>query len=227
MDDDPSKSRLEDHLNKVIRSGVQALPVIGGSLAEFLTYVIGDPAQERRDEFMRDIYNRIVDLQSQYEALQLDKLRENEAFQATFIEAAQVAMRTVQEEKKEMLRNAINNSAIGTIDENVRQMFMQFIDRLTPLHVAIAKTLDNPKANPAVADAIKNTIRGGLDLVINAAIPELQNQEPLTRMMFADLNSMGLLNSSYGGMMSANGLIERRTTELGQSFLKFISKPGQ
>jgi hypothetical protein len=41
-------NRPEDFLNRGIKAAVGALPVVGGSLNEFLAFVIGDPAQARR-----------------------------------------------------------------------------------------------------------------------------------------------------------------------------------
>ncbi len=58
--DDPFQDKAEDFLNKGIRAGVGALPVIGSSLTEFLAFVVGDPAQERRDDFMKTTLQRVV-----------------------------------------------------------------------------------------------------------------------------------------------------------------------
>ncbi len=51
--DNPFPSRAEDVLNKGLRAGIGALPVIGSTLTEFLAFVVGDPAMERRDDFMK------------------------------------------------------------------------------------------------------------------------------------------------------------------------------
>src|SRR5258708_38271496 len=93
MTDDPFKNRPEDLLNRAIKAGVGSLPVVGGPIAEFITFVIGEPAQERRDDFMRDIYGRIVDLEASHAEFKAETLRANEQFQATFIQAAQLSMR--------------------------------------------------------------------------------------------------------------------------------------
>src|SRR5438874_10280166 len=100
MTDDPFKPRTEDLLNRGIRAGVGSLPVVGGPFAEFLTYAIGEPAQERRDDFMREVYGRLVDLETSHVEFKAESLRTNERFQATFIQAAQLSMRTIQAEKR-------------------------------------------------------------------------------------------------------------------------------
>ena len=52
--------KLKIFSTKGIRAGVGALPVIGSSLTEFLAFVVGDPAQERRDDFMKTTLQRVV-----------------------------------------------------------------------------------------------------------------------------------------------------------------------
>src|SRR5260370_41152921 len=116
--DDPFKDKAEDFLNKGIRAGVGALPVIGSSLTEFLALVVCDPAQERRDDFMKATLQRGVDLEDQFAQLSKESLRDNEQFQATFIQATRLSTQTASEEKRKLLQNAIVNSAILSIDEN-------------------------------------------------------------------------------------------------------------
>src|SRR5437868_620890 len=100
MGHDPFQNRPEDVVNRIIKAGVGAIPVLGGPIAEFLSFVIGDPAQERRDDFIRDIYGRVVDLETARAEFTPENLRANESFQATFIQAAQLSMRTLQDEKR-------------------------------------------------------------------------------------------------------------------------------
>jgi hypothetical protein len=226
MTDDPFKNRPEDLLNRAIKAGVGSLPVVGGPIAEFITFVIGEPAQERRDDFMRDIYGRIVDLEASHAEFKAETLRANEQFQATFIQAAQLSMRTIQEEKREMLRNAVLNSATIDIDENVRQMFMQYIERMTPLHVSLLKLMDDPGANPDAKQAASGMMAAGFDHIVKAAVPQLRHQDAIADRIALDLNDMGLLTSgNLRGTVSGTALLQRRSSNLGRSFLAFISEP--
>ena len=61
-------------------------------------------------------------------------MRENEQFHATFIQAVRLAKTTASADKKKLLQNAIINSAMGQVDETVRLLFVQMLDRLTPMH---------------------------------------------------------------------------------------------
>src|SRR5262245_37187681 len=102
MPEDPFRHRPEDFLNKGLKAAVGALPVIGSPLAEFFNFVVGDPAQERRDDFMKEVQEKIIRLTDQHDELRTEKLRANVQFQATFVQAAQAVVRTAQEQKIEM-----------------------------------------------------------------------------------------------------------------------------
>ncbi len=221
---DPFNNRSEDFLNRGIKAAVGALPVVGGSLNELLAFVIGDPAQERRDDFMRATLERLIKLEETFEALKPETLRANEPFQATFVQSARLA--TASDEKRKLLQNAIVNSAIGTIDENVRQIFMQFVERLTPVHTAMLKLLNDPAANTAAKQRGANLSMGGLGLIVQAALPILQGNDALTNRLATDLEAYGLLNgANLNVTMTGQGLMASRTTELGRAFLNFITDP--
>jgi hypothetical protein len=193
--DDPFQDRAEDYLNKGIRAGVGALPVIGSSLTEFLPFVVGDPAQERRDDFMKATLQRVVDLEDQFEQLSKEALRDDAQFQATFIQATRLSTQSASSEKRKLLQNAIVNSAILDIEDNHRQILMQFLERITPLHAAVLNLFDDPQANENVRKMASRSI-GGLTLIVDAAIPELQGRRAIADRVVSDLESMGLLNGA-------------------------------
>ena len=222
--DDPFNARPEDFLNREIRAGVGALPVIGSGLTEFLAFVVGDPAQERRDDFMRATMDRLMELQDQFDQLDKEALRANEQFQATFIQATRLCSQTASDEKRAPLQNAIINSAILGVEENLRQILMQFLERITPLH-AILSLFDNPKANDDVL-RISHSMMGGLSLIVEAAIPAMRGNRAIADRVVSDFEAMGLLSgANLNVTMSGSGLVAQRTTPLGRSFLKFIGDP--
>jgi hypothetical protein len=224
--DNPFPTRAEDVLNKGIRAGIGAVPVLGSSLVEFLAFVVGDPAQERRDDFMKETLERVLELESEFDQLDKDALRGNEQFRATFIQATRLSTQAASEEKRTLLQNAILNSAILDIEENQRQILMQFLERITPLHAAVLKVLDNPPANANV-QRMPSISMGGLNQVVDAAIPDLRGNRAIAERIVADLEAMGLLSgASLHVMMSGSGLMAQRSTPLGRLVLQFISEPG-
>ena len=174
---DPLGNKPEDFLNKALKISVGALPVVGGALAELFNFAVADPAQERRDDFLRETMARLVALQSSHEQLSAEALRDNEQFQATMLQAARLATSTASEEKRLLLQNAVLNSAIISVDENLRQIFLQTIESMTPFHVTLLDFLDNPKANPAAVKSAKDTYMGSMSHVIAAALPKVASDE--------------------------------------------------
>jgi hypothetical protein len=223
---DPSNNRPEDFLNKAIRAGVGAVPVLGSPLVEFLAFVIGDPAQERRDDFMRETVNRVTSLEDKFDELRANALRENKQFQATFIQSVRLATTTADARKKRILQNAILNSAIISMPEITRQIFMQNLDRITPAHAVLLNFLNDPAGSPAALAAAKGIVAGSLTSVIEATLPHVYRNKEIFDRICIDLYSMGLTtNDSFGAMQKGSGLLTQRTTTLGQSFLVFISDP--
>jgi hypothetical protein len=172
--DSPFGNRPEDVVNKVTRAAIGALPVIGSGLTEFLAFVVGDPAQERRDDFMHETCERLLALEADFDQLDKESLRDNEQFQATFLQATRLSTQAASEEKRKLLQNAIINSAILAIEENHRQILMQFLERITPLHAAVLQLFDNPASNERAKARVANISMGGLSLLVEAAIPSLQ-----------------------------------------------------
>jgi hypothetical protein len=175
---------------------------------------------------MRETYDRLLALEADFDQLEKEALRNNEQFQATFIQATRLSTQAASEEKRRLLQNAIINSAILTIEENHRQILMQFLERITPLHAAVLQLFDNPAANEHAKAKVANISMGGLSLVVEAAIPSLQGNGAIAGRIVADLESMGLVSgASLNVTMSGSGLLTQRSTALGRSFLQFIVDP--
>jgi hypothetical protein len=224
---DPFKDRPEDFLNRGLKAAVGSIPVIGGTAAEFFSFVVGDPAQERRDDFLRSTFNRIENLEGEFEKLKPEALRESEQFQATVVQAVRIASTTASEEKKKLLQNAILNSAIGTVDEFYRQVFMQLLEQITPPHVVLLAYLDNPKGYPAAVDRAKSMYAGARSTLLEAALPELTSNKDMFSRVSSDLHRLGLADTSSNNVMMTGGdsMLSPQTTDIGRSFLAFISSP--
>ena len=150
--------------------------------------------------------------------LRLEDLQNNDQFISAVMHASQAVLRTHQEAKLEALRNAVINVAKGQApDETVQHLLLNFVDSLTELHLRILKLFQAPSPPP-------NVSRGGLGLVLEHNIPELQQHRELYIQLWKDLYSRGLVNTEgFNVTMTGHGLAEKRTTALGDSLLAFIS----
>lgn len=212
----PSRSK-DDIAHIVAKAGLSAVPIVGGPAAELFQYVIQPPLEKRRAEWMAEVGEKLRSLEES--GLKLEDLQNNPQFISAVMQASQIALRSHQQAKLYALKNAVANVAIGrSPDETIQHLFLDFIDSLTEAHLRILKVFDAPTPPPGMS-------MGGLSNVLEHNIPELRGRRDLYDQLWRDLNARGLVNTeSLHGTMSGTGLSQRRTTNLGIEFLKFISE---
>lgn len=67
---------------------------------------------------------------------------------------------------------------------------------------------------------------GALSSVLEHNMPELRGQRHIYDQVWKDLYANGLVNTEgLHVMMSGNGLGQKRTSELGDAFIRFIADP--
>ena len=94
----------------------------------------------------------------------------------------------------------------------------------------LLKTFDDPPANPHIKARSEDlNIAGSLTTFVEIAIPTLSGQVNTADLLVRELEAMGLTaNAPRGrGAVGKRGLflLDRRTTNLGRSFLAFVSDP--
>ena len=206
-----------DAAHAIAKAGLSAIPVVGGPAAELFQYIVQPPLEKRRVRWMVDVGEKLKELEAK--GLKLESLQSNEQFVTAVMHASQVALRTHQAAKLDALRNAILNVAKGQApDETVQHLFFGFVDSLTEQHRRILKLFQAPTPPPDMS-------MGGLGHVLEHNIPELRGRQDLYTQLWRDLYSRGLLNTDgLNVTMSGNGLAAKRTTNLGDAFLKFIGE---
>lgn len=205
-----------DAAHAVVKAGLSAIPVVGGPAAELFQNIVQPPLEKRRVRWMEQVGEKLEELEQK--GLNLESLQSNEQFVTAVMHASQVALRTHQAAKLDALRNAILNIAKGQApDETVQHLFLGFVDSLTDQHLRILKIFQAPTPPP-------NMSIGGLGRVLEHNIPELRGRQDLYTQLWRDLYSRGLLNTDgLNVTMSGSGLAAKRTTSLGDAFLKFIA----
>jgi len=152
--------------------------------------------------------------------LKLEELQSNERFVSAVMYATQAALRTHDTTKREALRNAILNVAVGQApDETVQHLLLTFVDDLTEMHLRILKVFHQPPVPQGIS-------MGGLSTVLEQAIPDLRNRRDIYGQLWKDLYARGLVSAEgLHVTMSRNGLAAQRTTSLGEALLRFVSEP--
>jgi len=213
----PEKSGY-DVAHSLAKAGLSSIPVVGGAAVELFQNIIQPPLERRRAEWMEDIGGRLKKMGEA--GLNLNDLRENDEFISAAMYASQLALRTHNEQKREALRNALTNIAVGQApEEAVQYIFLNLIDTLTELHIRILSLFQDPAPPTSMS-------MGGLGNVLEHNIPEMTGRKNLYDQLWKDLYLNGLVNTDgLHTMMTGQGLAQKRTTKLGDAFLRFISEP--
>jgi hypothetical protein len=212
------KASGKDIAHAAGRAVLSAIPFAGGAAVEVFQHVIQPPLEKRRIEWMNDVGERLNKLED--EGVKLESLSDNEQFVSAVMSASQVAIRTHQAEKLEALRNAVENVARGQApDEALQHLFFGFVDTLVPLQIQMLKLFQAPPLMDGIS-------MGGLSLVLERSIPSLRGHRDIYDQFWRDLYARGLVNTDgLHTTMSGNGLSQKRTTSLGDQFLRFITRP--
>lgn len=209
------ESSKGDVAHAVAKAGLSAIPLVGGPAVELFQLLVQPPLERRREDWMRSVGERLEDLASK--GISLDSLRDNEQFISAVMHATQIALRTHETLKRDSLRNALVNIAIGQApEEAIQHIFFELVDSLTELHIQILSVFQRPTPP-------SNLGMGGLVHVLEGAIPNLRGRRELYDKLWKDLYLRGLINTdSLHVTMSGQGLRQKRTTELADEFLSFI-----
>ncbi|EHP94977.1 hypothetical protein [Methylorubrum extorquens] len=118
------------------------------------------------------------------------------------------------------------NEEFVSIVFETTQMAMKTHRRFSGLHLRVLKMLSNPAGVPAMAARAENMMTGSLSTVLGAALPEVSGSESLLGRVLKDLEDEGLTDgAALRALMSGRGLLEKRTTAVGEEFLRFIAEP--
>lgn len=214
----PPEPARGDTAHTIARAGLSAIPFVGGPAVELFSSVIVPPLTKRRDEWIQSIAEGLKTLEQKVDGFTIETLAGNEAFVTAVMHASQVAIKNHQKEKIEALHNAVLNVASGKApEEDEQMMFLNFIDTLTPWHVRVLGFYHDPTTY-LKARGVKAEMGDRLSGVVPQIFPELKGRYGLCGQIERDLLSYGLIQNE-------GQWYTRRTTDMGESFLKFISRP--
>lgn len=194
---------------------------------QVLNKAVGNPLERRRADWFRRVGEGLAELQSRLSDFDPASIGENEQFISAVQKATDIAMRTHQEKKREALRNAVMNIAAGcSLDDILLGSFMDYIDRFSAAHIQILERLNNPAAYPAMVGKARNITMGSQWPILLAGAQDIGIDERVLDRICQDLTAAGLIEGSgMKAMGTSNVLLAKRTTDVGEAFLKFISNP--
>lgn len=223
---DPALESDGEKLHRGARIALGLVPGVGGALVEVFNSVIESPLTKRRWETMIQLGEVINDLLEQGVVTEAG-LQENDAFISTVAEVCAISLRNHESVKLEALRNAVKNSALpGCPSDDYRQLFLNFVDVCTVTHIRLLHLFLDPESWIARdgKQFPSSWNMGGIDQVIEFALPELKGQDAMYKIIWKDLYQRGLINTdSLGTTMSAHGMKASRTTPMGSALIQFLS----
>jgi hypothetical protein len=217
-----------DFAHGAARAALAAIPVVGGSITEVMSMVLAPAIARRRDTWLKELADGLDEAERKIDGFRIENLENDEAFVSAMIEATRSAISTHKSEKRTALRNALLHIALHrSTDEDQQQMFLRYIDELTAWHLRILALFRDPPKYLAAKGRGANYYMGSASQVLEDAYPELSGKREIYDQIAADLASRGLVGSAgfLHGMMTAQGMVAKRTTVLADSFLDFIADP--
>jgi len=223
---DINKTSKGDILYATVKAGLGSIPLLGSAATELFGLVVTPPLDKRRQEWMNEVAERLKSLEENNQ-VDFSKLSQNEQFIDTIIQATTIAIKTSEKEKIIALKNAVTNTALNEAPEKTKsQIFLNLVDTFTVWHLTILTFFDNPRTwFQKAGQTPPNMMMGSMFSILKSAYPSLAGQDELVDLIWNDLHSAGLHNSSgLKTIMSGDGTLAERTTELGKEFIKFISE---
>jgi hypothetical protein len=200
-----------DYFAGLIKAGVSAIPDWGSPAAEIFGMITAPILGRRREQWFEDLRGRLNDLMGKVDGLTVKSLTDNEEFVSALAHATQTALKTHQAEKRESLRNAVLNVAVGSApSEDLQMIFLNMIDRFSPKHMQVLIFFTDRKP---------------------VTLQTLREQRNVTDQVVIDLNTSGLIKDSRPyearGRETAEALVicDWKVSDLGAQFLKFIQSP--
>lgn len=222
------KSSKGDVVHAIARAGIGSLPVVGAAGVELFSQVISPPIENRRNKWMASVADGLRMLEEKVAGFHIEDLGKNEAFISTVMHASHAAIRNHQDEKLNALRNAVLNVAIGRApSEDMQQIFLDFVDSLTPWHIRILQLFHDPPSHlKQKAIRTEQWYAAGPSTVLEAYFPEMKGERGFYDVLVRELHAKGLFeNDTLHVLMTAQGMVAKRTTALGDQFLEFITSP--
>ena len=209
------------------RAALAAIPLVGGSITEVLSLVLAPAVSRRRDTWLRELADALEEAERKIDGFTIENLIQDEAFVSAVIEATRSAISTHKDEKRDALRNGLLNIALHrSTDEDQQQTFLRYIEELTVWHLRILRLFQNPSKHLATKGLGTSYYMGSASQVLTDFYPELADKRELYDQIAADLASRGLVGAGFlHGMMSAQGMVAKRTSVLADRFLDFIADP--
>ncbi len=226
MPDYPEESAKDKAIaaaRAVTKGAIGGVPIAGSFLTEIVDLLYRKPIEQRREEWLRDVADALSEIRKWQDDLTPDRLAENPQFITLLHRATEAAVRTHQDEKRRLLRNAVVSAALPTAPGLDKQLhFLRLVEELTINQVIVMVLYRNPsewfrRQNRKP----KDFYAGSRDAVVEQAYPELHKSPDFKLLVLGDMEKRGLL-FGLSAMVSGGAVYDSVTTPLANEFLDFV-----
>lgn len=209
--------KITDIVEITAKSALSIIPVGGTLISCVWDSIKANCAQKRLEDWKYLLEARLVTVEST-----LEQVGNNERFTTAMMKATDTAIKTMEDEKRRYLADAVLNSLTCGIDESVIMMYFDFIDKYTLWHIKILDFFSNPKKFEGISES--NYYMGSPMEPLIYVYPELGANSKIVDKIIKELYTDGLMNTeSIHGIMTSSGMVASRITELGNDFIDFIT----
>ncbi len=206
-----------DMIEITAKTALSMIPVGGTLVTCVWDSIRANAAQRRMDEWKALLEHRLQNLETT-----IEDIGSNERFATAIMKATDSALKTMEEEKREYLADAVLNSVDCELNESIMMMYFDYIDKYTLWHIRILNFFSNPQKFPGIV--AEKYFMGSPMTPLCDVYPELGDRQDIVDKIIKDLHNDGLMNTGdIHGIMSGGGMVASRTTSLGSEFISFIT----
>lgn len=214
---------MGDKARAVVRAAAAAIPYVGGPLAVALEEFWQPRWLDQGKEFLEQLAEDVETMGSELYA-SVDELHEaldRADVAEVFHRAGRIAAVSAHAATRRRCRAAVLNAIRQPQNAAYNLRFVRLIDELAPAHFTLLALLEDPSANATFRGKVENTMMGGMSSPVGQT---LGYDDDFVKMLGDDLARRGL-GELPSGMMSGQGLLAKRTTDLGDRLLAFVRHP--
>jgi len=216
-----------DNTHTAVKVVLSAIPVLGGSAAELFDHVMTSPLARRREEWMKLVCDRLNNLDN----IDYATLVNNEEFVSAMIEATIAAIKTANNNKRNLLKNAIAKGAQDIFPKNDWSIvFIRYVDELTYEHVLLLSAMCETPENLTHVKSYGDLFNGYSHCLGGKV------EQDYFKYLCSDLSNKGLIRVSadindFGDVYEASSLLIEDTddslprvkiTEMGAAFIDWV-----
>lgn len=216
-----------DHIRA---AGIVAVSAIqapwAGPLAALMSEYIPTTLQKRQAEVIGALEHEMKRLETKIDKAKIS----SETFHLSFIKAVKFMISEGDSVKQEAFKAIILNDAITPGENFEKEFFMAVTESLTGNHIRVLKILcDPPKCvqnSPDLQRRFENLYSGGISALLEPLMSPLSRGH--LEAILDDLyqKSLSTVNrGGYGTTTNKSGILQKKTTEIGERYMQFITLP--